>query len=398
MRPLSKETLTGILEVANTETQRETVEACIKAGSATQAAKNLGINIRNVQRTLQRVRTAAASKGYIPEIGVTHSVPNDVGNLKLKGASVYHRATDDSEAYWAKYDSTKETEERDTIVEAAKDSLKGYKPLAKVKAPKKCDKDVLVVYPMGDPHIGMFSWGKETGEDFDLNIAERSLREAMTYLVDKAPSSDTAIILNLGDFFHSDNQRNQTEASGNALDVDGRWSKVLQVGITLMIDCVHLALAKHKKVIVKNTIGNHDNHTSQVLSVCMMHAFSNNPRVEIAEPQKPFFFYQFGKCMIGSTHGHMVKPKKVHGIVTNYQPRMWGETEHRYFYFGHYHHQEVMEENGLTIEIFNTLAAPDAWHFASGYKAKRNMKAIVLHKDFGEIERYCFAINRTDGK
>ena len=28
--------------------------------------------------------------------------------------------------------------------------------------------DILVVYPIGDLHLGMFSWDKETGEDYDL--------------------------------------------------------------------------------------------------------------------------------------------------------------------------------------------------------------------------------------
>jgi hypothetical protein len=34
------------------------------------------------------------------------------------------------------------------------------------------------------------------------------------------------VILNLGDFFHADNELNRTQVSGNALDVDTRYAKV----------------------------------------------------------------------------------------------------------------------------------------------------------------------------
>ncbi len=119
---------------------------------------------------------------------------------------------------------------------------------------------------MGDPHIGMYSWHKETGEDFDCDIAERDLLGAMRYLVDKAPPSETAIILNLGDFFHSDSMNNTT-TKGTRVDIDGRYSRVLRIGIELMISAVNMALEKHKKVVVRNNRGNHDSETSKVLSV-----------------------------------------------------------------------------------------------------------------------------------
>ena len=246
---------------------------------------------------------------------------------------------------------------------------------------------------MGDPHIGMYAWASETGEDYDCDIAEKNLREAMAYLIDKAPPSETAIILNLGDFFHGDSSANTT-TRGTNVDVDGRWARVLEIGVTLMIDCVYMALKKHKKVIVKNNIGNHDAHTSQVLSICMRHAFKGNKRVEIAEPANPFFVYEFGKCMIFSTHGDKVKPKTAQGIVSNYYPEIWGRTEHRLGLFGHFHHEFKEEVNGLLVEIFNTLASSDAWHSASGYRSKRNMKLLVLDKEEGEIERYTYNLSR----
>jgi hypothetical protein len=246
---------------------------------------------------------------------------------------------------------------------------------------------------MGDPHIGMYAWVGETGEDFDCDIAEKNLRKAVAYLVDKAPPSETAIILNLGDFFHGDNTSNTT-TRGTAVDIDSRWGRVYDIGMTLMIDCVNLALEKHKKVIVRNNPGNHDKHTGQALSVAMRHIFKNNPRVEIAEPSNPFFIYEFGNNLLFSTHGDGLKPKQAQGFISNAYAEMWGRTEHRLALFGHFHHEDRKEDAGLVVEIFNTLASSDAWHHASGYRSKRNMKCLVLDREDGEIERYTFSLKR----
>ena len=70
------------------------------------------------------------------------------------------------------------------------------------------------------------STNEEAGEDFDLDIAEGSLVAAVDHLVALAPPSDIGVLINLGDFFHTDTMKNQTARSTNALDVDTRWLKI----------------------------------------------------------------------------------------------------------------------------------------------------------------------------
>ncbi len=381
-----------LLKYCATDRQREIIEACINEGSQSKASFKLGLGQRTLERTIQRVKMLA----------VQNQTPREmIGNLdspiqsplNIKGTStLFDAQTGEAKITWIKTDLDKEAQLKQ-ILESFEKSVENYKPLPKIKSPKGCLADKLVVYPMGDPHLGAYAWSQECGEDFDVDIAEKNLREAMRYLVDKTPNSETAIILNLGDFFHADSTNNTT-TKGTRVDLDTRWSRVLEIGITLMIDCVNMALEKHKKVIVKNNTGNHDKHTSQVLSICMRHAFKNNDRVEIAEPANPYFVYEFGKNMIFSTHGDGLKPKQAQGFVANAYSEMWGRTEHRLALFGHFHHENRFEENGLLVEIFNTLASSDAWHHASGYRSKRNMKAIVLDCQEGEVERYTFNLSR----
>jgi hypothetical protein len=373
--------------------EKELIEVLMSEGSQRKAALKLGISQSTIERCLDKIRIRARTpRDLIKDLDAPVPSP-----MAIKGTStLYDAETGQAKIAWIKTDVDKEAQLKG-ILDTFTSTLKSYKPLKPVKPPTKVSKDLLAVFPMGDPHIGMHSFHMETGEDFDLKIAERDLRTAMAHLVSKTPPCETAIILNLGDFFHADSSKNTT-TRGTAVDVDGRFSKVLQLGITLMIDCVHMALQRNKFVVVKNNIGNHDTETSQVLSVCMMHAFKDNKRVTIANPADKFFCYEFGKNALFSTHGDAVKPGKIQGVISNYYPEVWGRTSHRLCLMGHFHHEMRKEENGLVTEIFNTLASTDSWHHSSGYRSKRNMKALVLDKEHGEIERFTYSLNRNSLK
>jgi len=379
----------SLLEYAKSDKEVKLLEACVKYGSPAKAAPHVNIGERSIRRCIGLVKERRA----IPREMIGNLDTPVKSPMAVKGTStLYDAETGEAKITWVKTDKDKEQALRD-MLGAVEDAVSSYKPLKRVKSPKKSDKDTMTIYPMGDPHIGMYAWAGETGEDFDCDIAEKNLRHAMQYLVDKAPPSETAIILNLGDFFHGDNSSNTT-TRGTAVDIDSRWGRVYEIGMTLMIDCVNMALEKHKKVLVRNNVGNHDRHTSQALSVAMKHIFKSNPRVEIADASNPFFIHEFGNNLIFSTHGDGLKPKQAQGFIANAYSELWGRTEHRLALFGHFHHEDRKEENGLIVEIFNTLAASDAWHHASGYRSKRNMKCLVLDREEGEIERYTFSLKR----
>ena len=288
---------------------------------------------------------------------------------------------------WVKTQKPKdEKESKNHFEDAFRAAISDTKPLKKVAIPKAGLADIMTVYPMGDPHIGLYAYHKESGEDFDCDIAERDLLAATDYLVDIAPATEEALIVNLGDFFHGDSSRNTTTA-GTPVDIDTRWSRVLQVGIAIMIRMVERALQKHKKVTVINATGNHDTESSIFLCIAMRHHFKDNKRVDIREPNM-FHFYEFGANLIGICHGHTVKKERLPGLMAMDMPEAWGRTKHRYWYTGHIHHKTIMEVDSTLVESFRTLAGKDAWHHGQGYRAGRDMNAIILHKKYGETDRH----------
>lgn len=380
----------SLLDYAKTDTQRNVIKACIKAGSNSKASKLLGTGRRSIDKAVNRVKEHAARQGFAPEHDMKKPAPQ---GFHVKGVSSLYDDEGNLKIQWVKTSADKDDELRrvmDAFTEAFAD-MRGAS--YDVSAPSQVNDDLLTVYPMGDPHIGMYAWAEEAGEDFDCDIAERNLTNAVKNLVERSPDSKTAIVLNLGDFFHSDSLENRSLNSGHSFDVDSRWSKVLWIGAKAMIQCVYSALKKHEKVIVKNVIGNHDTHTSQALSLALSLYFENNDRVDVDSSPSRFWFYKFGKVLIGSTHGDTVKPEKLGGIMATNKPQDWGNTVHRYWYTGHIHSRNAMELDGCMWESFRTLAAKDAWHASKGYSSGRDMVSIHHHKDYGEIERHTISLS-----
>jgi len=277
----------------------------------------------------------------------------------------------------------------DHVVEALKAVFEAYKGDARLApAPKHTDEDLLSVYPIADQHNGLLAWGKESGEDYDLKIGADRLRSCMSRLVSQSPASKHALILNLGDWQHNDDGRNMTPRSGNILDVDSRYFKILTTGVQLMVDCIDLALKKHQFVIVRNLPGNHDPHASIALTVALAAFYANNPRVTVDQDPSDFFFHRFGKTLLGATHGHKLKPDRMAMTMACQMKEDWGATDYHYFYFGHVHHEQAKEVAGVRVESFQTLAAKDAYHAGAGYQSGQSLTSITIHITDGEIGRH----------
>ncbi len=243
---------------------------------------------------------------------------------------------------------------------------------------------LLTVYPMGDPHIGMFSWEPETGAHFDLKIAERNACEAIDRLVAISPASQKGLLVNIGDFFHSDSRKNQTTA-GTPVDVDGRFAKVLGVGVRILRYHIDRMLTKHGEVEGKILGGNHDADTSAMLAICLSQFYEREPRVTIDTSPAKFQKYRFGKNLFGFTHQDTVKIEALGEIMACDWPEEWAACPHRYWFTGHIHHKTVTELRGNVIcESLRTLASSDAWHRSKGYRSGRDMQAVVYDTVLGE--------------
>lgn len=251
------------------------------------------------------------------------------------------------------------------------------------------NKDLLAVYPIGDHHHGMLAWGLETGgANYDMKISEQRLRESSLRLIDTCPPCDQALVAFLGDFFHYDSYSSVTPQSKNLLDPDGRFPKMIDIGVRMIRNVIDAALERHQKVRVIFERGNHDTSTAAAVTVFLAHLYEKEPRVSVDTSPMNCHYYEFGKVLLGVTHGDKMKADKLPGIMAHDQSEAWGRTLFRIWMTGHFHTQSLKEYPGCSVEGFAVLAEQDAWSSGEGYRSACQMKAIVFHREHGEVERH----------
>lgn len=358
------------------------------AESAIHARRN-----RIEQRTGQRIGSPTGKLAHNSPQPAAKSIPVDLiregvtlDGLKVRGTSTLVDEAGQARLQWVK--TTRDDEAREAYYRGLGEALAREVPRVEpVKASGAWLKDLMACYPIGDGHLGMYSWAGETGEDWDLAIAERTHVGAMATLVDGAPAAEDALIVNLGDWLHYDSMAAVTPSSGHQLDADSRPNKMIRVAEATLRTCIDTALRKHRRVRVLCVIGNHDPMGAQWLALALTGRYEKEPRVTIDRTPGVFQYVEHGRCLIGVHHGHKVKPAQLPGVLATDQAEAWGRTKHRYWWLGHVHHQRVFEFPGCVVESFNTLAARDAYAYSGGWRSRRQMQCIVLHREHGEVAR-----------
>jgi hypothetical protein len=284
---------------------------------------------------------------------------------------------------WQRYKAD-EKQRADAVAAAIKAFVaENVTPIAPAERPAVVAADLLNVFPIGDPHIGMLAWANEVGEHFDTRIAERELCECMRQLVARSPAASSAIVTNLGDFFHAQDDNRRTPKSGNPLDVDGRSGKVGRVGLQIVSTIIDAALTKHDHVKFRSLPGNHDPHSSFWITEVMRERYRNEPRVTIEDSFNPYQFDVFGANLLGWAHGDGAKIEALSEIMSVDAAEFWAAEQFRFWHTGHVHHLTERELRGCVVYTHRTLAGRDAWHHHSGYRSGRSLKSMTYHKRFG---------------
>lgn len=372
-----------------TPRQEEAARIFQECGSIAETARRMGIERSPCRLLLMRAGAINPTSEAVIEPGPRQFIAKTSTLVKLK---------DDPHGrllQWVKADHERAGRVA-ALEEALREIAKSVPRLPPEPASPATMRDLMAVIPMGDPHVGLLAWAVETGSDWDLRIAERVLVGAIEQAVAIAPPAARCLLINLGDYFHTDSQANQTARSGHQLDVDSRWSKMLEVGIRIQRRMIEACLKRFGEVIVKNVRGNHDDHSSVMLSHVMAAYFEKDPRVSVDMSPSLHSYHEWGKCLIATHHGHAAKFAQLPLLMAAAQPEMWGRTKFRRVYCGHVHHDSLKEFPGVIVETFNTLAAADAYAAGAGYMSGRDLKLDIWHKDRGMINRSIIGIEAIE--
>ncbi len=262
-----------------------------------------------------------------------------------------------------------------------------------IPSPQQTATDLLTLYPLFDVHMGLHAWGEETGGDnYDLKLSVSDLHMAVGNVMALSPNSEEAILLIGGDFFHGDDNTNQTPKSRHPLHVDGRHFKVLDTGIEVIAATVERMASKHRRVTVRVLRGNHDEHSHMVLTLALAQRYREHTRIAVDKSPRDIFMYQWGKCLIAAHHGDKQRPERLAMVLAEICP-FWSASPFRTVFTGHRHSQKSEEFPGVVWEQARAFCPPDA--YGAQFAPRRAMHAITFHKNSGIATRAQDPIQRA---
>jgi len=375
----------NLLSYCKSDRQIEIFQGLIKHNSQNKTAQELNINISSVKEIVARVKNQASKQGYDPEHDMTHPIPMHMG---LQRVSTNYDDEGNVRSQWVISKPGAEDAEQGfrAFCKGLTDEIAPLKPAKKPKG--KFNNQLLAAIVIGDAHLGSLAHKEDNlKEDFNIDIATKDLRNAIDYLVDQAPMASEGMLINVGDFCHIDNAANTT-TGGTGQDTSARHTRILRIAGATLRYAIDKMATKFPKVRVVNAAGNHDMTSAIALSMFLEGLYEKDKRVIVEPTESKFYFLEFGKNLIGVTHGDKIPFSRLAGVMTRLASEQWGRTKYRRWIIGHYHHSKRQEMDlGVTVEVFNSLAETDAWHSSSGYGGERVITCITYHKEFGEIGR-----------
>jgi hypothetical protein len=363
-----------------TEPQREALAALKEHGTQNKAAEALGLTRSGLRSRLEGaekwLNAPAGQQAAIMHSGLSIDTAK-AGWRKIKNED----GTADS-VYWR----AAETRNTESMADALKEGLTDAAPARYIEQPD-APADLCAVYPVADLHMGLLADSEETGVDWDSKKAHKIFTETFGRLVSVTPSAGVAVLAQLGDLTHTDDQRNVTPQSGHQLDADTRYFMILRRAVAAMVWAIDALRAKYPLVIYRGCRGNHDMTAHHAVTLALAQHYRDTPGVQVITNAGEFYVYEFGQNMLLLHHGDRAKPERLVTFAASEWPHIWGRTRHRIALSGHVHHVTRKEIGGMAFESLGTIIPKDVHAYSHAYSAARTLVSITMHREDGETSR-----------
>jgi hypothetical protein len=357
-----------------TENQQKILDLHREGLDGREIARRLGHSSNShVCRTLQSIKLKAMQEGADP-------------GYFVKGKSTLYDSDGNVKIEWIK--TEKEKERLRAALKEAVEAFKADIPAAKPIKPKGTwDKDLLNCHILTDYHLGMYAWPDETGNTWNLDLAEDLVYLWFADAIRRAPKAETGLLAQLGDFLHYDSMVPITPTGGHIQDTDSRYALVVRTAIRAIRRLVRAMLKKYNKVHILMAEGNHDLSSSVWLRELFAVHYEKESRVIVDQTVEPYYVIEHGDTSLFFHHGHKRKPANVDSVFVGRNRKVYGRTKHSYAHLGHMHHLDSKETNLMVVEQHRTMAARDAYSTRAGFGGARSAACITYHKEFGEVGR-----------
>lgn len=265
----------------------------------------------------------------------------------------------------------------DQVVEAFQD----IPPAPPIQAPLLVLRDMMVVYPLFDVHLGLRAHATVSGEEMNLELGVKRVVNGISAVMAGAPAAYRAIIVNGGDFTHQTDDKNQTRRSSHILDVDGRNVFTVDAAIEVIATTIEMALQKHEVVEYYSVPGNHDPQNWETILIGLRERYRDHERVHIYcnwiddVYSSEFAVIEHGQVALFIHHGDKRPPKDMVMFCMNEFREVFGRTRYNVLITGHTHHLKMDEFPGMYWWQLPAVTTRDA-HAAGGYGSHSLISAI----------------------
>lgn len=283
------------------------------------------------------------------------------------------------------------SEVRDKIIEEMKNHSPSYDKWTQPNFTRSNSNGHLLVIDPCDVHIGKLSLDKETGDEYNNNIAVSRVIEGVEGILRQSSGFYIEAIVFIGgnDILHIDSPSRKT-TSGTPQDTDGMWYNNFLIAKKLYVDIIERLLDYAPVHFVFNP-SNHDYTNGFFLADVISTWFSKHPNFTSDCSLAHRKYYVWHNNLIGSTHGDGAKESDLPLLMANECPEGWSSTSNRYIYTHHIHHKTAKDYHGVTVESVRSPSGTDSWHHRNGYQhAPKAIEAFVHNKDHGQVARLTY--------
>jgi len=279
----------------------------------------------------------------------------------------------------------KNSENEDIIKNIIENFNPEFKPLTEEHLNYKFDKPCSGVLSIQDLHFGK-EGNKEVVDHFKKCIRDLILRSYMTHKIEKIFYVVGGDLLNMDNF-------NGTTTKGTPVDNDMRAQDAYKEAFDALYWSINYISQFCKNLEVVYIPGNHDRlssfHLAHALSKCF-----NSDKINFYCDYSERKVFQWGANMFAFEHGD-VNSKNTALVYATEFPAIWGNTQYRTCYTGHWHTKKTIqhvtedEHHGFAIKHLPSLSKSDYWHYHNKFVGAKTQAIIELH-DFnrGKVSEF----------
>ena len=274
-----------------------------------------------------------------------------------------------------------ESETPEDILDRIADRLNRVMPAPAVKRPPAARSDLRNFIPLPDVHLSM-----RIGSYGTAAAVER-LRNGTRDIVERSPSAECTILLNLGDFTENNDPSNQTPQSKHPLAVDAEYDDTTDVAVDVTAEMIETALTKSSHVIYKAMRGNHDPHTARILRAALRERYRKNPRVTIETEGIEFFAHEWAGNLICGFHGDIKRNIKdiVLGFADTYADEFARTKRCREIWYGHEHNSLMQDITGWRTIRLRAICPGGRYSTQNLFRAPSEMIGVTYKAGGGRF-------------